>query len=301
MYPDGPIAKEFYPHRNFGAIPTPYCEFDQARVVVLPVLYDSTTDWRSGARDGPPVIIDASQYMELYDMELDREIYKIGIHTLPEPQPVMSGPEGMVERIYRVVKDLKARGKMVVMLGGEHSLTLGAVRAHHEKHKDLSVLQLDAHADLRDEYLGTKFSHASVMRRVLELCPAVQVGIRSLSLDESEFVRDEKLQLFYAHNTRLDDPQTIKRIVKRLKRKVYITIDADVFDPAVVPAVGTPEPGGLGWYDTTALLKEVAAQREVVGFDVVELCPREGPLSSAFFIARLVYKLIGYSFTSPGS
>lgn len=292
MFPEGPIAREYYPHRNFASISAPYSEFEQARVVVLPVLYDSTTDWRSGARDGPPVIIDASQYVELYDLELDMEIYKVGIHTLPEVQPVMSGPEKMLQRVYRVVKDLIKRGKMVVMLGGEHSLTLGAVRAYREKFPELTVLQLDAHADLRDEYLGTRFSHASAMRRVMELCPIVQVGIRSMSYDESLFIKEKGLEIFYAHNTTFNR-QTINKIVSRLKGEVYITIDADVFDPGLVPAVGTPEPGGLGWYETISLLKEVTKRCRVVGFDVVELCPREGPVSSAFFIARLIYKLIG--------
>jgi agmatinase len=263
-------------------------------VVVLPVAYDGTTEWCSGARDGPRAIIDASEYLELYDIELDREIYEVGIHTLPEVQPDMAGPEHMVQRVYQVAKGLLGKDKTVVMLGGEHSLTLGMVRAYREKYQALSVLQLDAHADLRDSYLGTRFGNATVMRRVSELCPIVPVGVRSLSQEEHQFIKGVGITPFYA--TDLVSGQVAGKIVAALSQQVYITIDLDVLDPSVMPAVGTPEPGGIGWYDLLGLLREVARARQVVGFDLVELCPGQGPVACAFLAAKLAYKLIGYSF-----
>jgi agmatinase len=284
----------FYPHRNFAGIPDGFSDLETSRAVILPVPYDSTTDWRAGTRDGPLAIIDASQYMELYDLELDREIYRVGIHTLPELRVVMSGPEPTVERVYQATQGLLERGKLPVMLGGEHSLTIGAVRACAQQWNHLSVLQLDAHADLRNEYLGTKYSHACVMRRVLEVCPAIQVGIRSLSLEERQFIRERKLRPFYAEA--LDGkPQTLEAVAAGLSSQVYITIDLDVLDPSVMSAVGTPEPGGMGWDDLLHLLRVVAQKRQIVGFDLMELCPREGPVSCAFLAAKLAYKLIGYA------
>jgi len=288
----------FYPRRSFAAIPQQYADFETSRVVILPIPYDGTTDWKSGTRDGPMAIIDASQQLELYDPELDREIQLMGIHTLPELQPSKSGPEQTVERVCRAAGDLVGRGKFVVMLGGEHSLTVGAVKAHAQSFHRLSVLQLDAHADLRDEYEDTKYSHACVMRRVLEHCPIVQVGIRSLSLEEHQFLAQSQMTPFFAQGTPLDE-DCLDRIVSSLSEEVYITIDLDVLDPSIMSAVSTPQPGGLGWYEVLHLLRQVAARRRIVGFDVVELCPKEGPASCAFLAAKLTYKLIGFSIFSP--
>jgi len=263
-------------------------------VVILPVPYDSTTEWRSGSRDGPKAIIDASQYLELYDLELGLETYKVGIHTLPEVQPLMSGPEAMVHRVYEIATGLIKEGKLVVMLGGEHTLTLGMVKAYKEKFSDLSVLQLDAHADFRDEYMGTKYNHACVMHRLFELCSIVQVGIRSLSWEEQQFLNQDRVYLFFASGGAIP-PDSLAEIVSSLSENVYITIDLDVFDPAVMPAVSNPEPGGLHWAEVINLLKGIVRERNVVGFDLMELCPREGPLSCAFLAAKLAYKLIGYT------
>jgi len=285
----------FFPPRNFAAISSPYSDWEEARVAVLPVPYDSTTDWRSGTRDGPQTIINASRYLELYDLELEREIYQVGIHTLPEVQPEMAGPERMIQRVYEVARELLGKDKMLLMLGGEHSLTLGTVRAYRERHEALSVLHLDAHADLRDSYLGTKYSHATVMRRVCELCSVVPVGIRSLSLEEREFIDEAGINPVYASNL-LTDEGSIERIVTALSDEVYITIDLDVLDPSIMSAVGTPEPGGIGWYELLGLLREIARTKRIVGFDLMELCPGEGPLSCAFLAAKLAYKLIGYVF-----
>ena len=283
----------FSPPRNFAGISPPYSDWESSRVIVLPVPYDSTTDWRSGARDGPRAIIDASRYLELYDLELKREVYQVGIHTLPEVQPDMTGPENMTQRVYQVARELLAKNKTLLMLGGEHSLTLGMVKAYREKYQALSVLQLDAHADLRDSYLGTRFSHATVMRRVHELCPIVPVGIRSLSQEEHRFIGEAGIKPVYANGSILTG-DSIKQIIASLSDEVYITIDLDVLDPSIMSAVGTPEPGGIGWHELLRLLREVAQSKHIEGFDLVELCPGEGPLSCAFLAAKLAYKLIGY-------
>ena len=287
----------FQPGRHFGGIPRDFADFETARVAIMPVPYDSTTDWHAGSRHAPLAIIEASQYMETYDQELDREIYQVGIHTLPDLKMAKDSPEQMVERVYEATRWLLGQDKMVVLLGGEHSLTLGAVRAYQERFPDLSVLQLDAHADLRDSYEETKYSHACVMRRVMELCPIVPVGIRSLSLEESQFIKASGLKPVSAEEWRRDET-TPEKVVAALSRDVYITLDLDVFDPSVMPAVGTPEPGGLGWYEVLRLLRLVAQKRHIVGFDLVELCPKEGPSACAFLAAKLADKLIGYTTTS---
>ena len=285
--------------RNFAGLSSPYSDWERAQVVVLPVAYDGTAEWRSGARDGPQAIIDASRYLELYDIELNREICDVGIHTLPEIDLGMKNPEHMIQRVYEVAQELLDQDKTVLTLGGEHSLTLGIVRAYREKFKALSVLQLDAHADLRDSYLGTNFGQATVMRRVCELCPVVPVGIRSLSQEERQFIDEAGITPFYAWDL-ISGKVTNRQVVDSLSQQVYITIDLDVLDPSIMSAVGTPEPGGIGWYELLALLREVAQAKQIVGFDLVELCPREGPISCAFLAAKLAYKLIGYIFYLDG-
>jgi agmatinase len=282
----------YYPRRSFAFPPARYADFEKAKVVVLPVPYDSTTDWRAGSREGPNAIIDASHFLEPYDHELHREIYQVGIHTLPELIPSMKGPEDTAERVRQATAELLDKGKFIVMLGGEHSLTIGTVKACSERFDRLSVLQLDAHADLKDEYEGSRFSHACAMRRVIELCPIVQAGVRSMSKDEHDFIEEKGLRPFYAKEAPLSEAEE-KNIVSALTDNVYITIDVDVFDPSIMSAVGTPEPGGMGWYEVLRLLKRVADERHVVGFDLVELAPREGPASCTYLAARLAYKLIG--------
>ncbi len=279
---------------NFAGLPSAYSDYASSRVIVLPVPYDSTTEWHSGTRNGPKSIIEASFYLEWYDIELGKELYSMGIHTLPAVEPVMDGPESMAGRVYSAAKALLDDNKFIMMLGGEHSISFGTIKAYHEKFADLSVLQLDAHADLRDYYLGTRFGHGCIMRRVLEICPITQVGIRSMSLEEYEFIKSKGLSLFLADH---DGSLLSKRsIVDSLSNNVYITIDLDVLDPSIMAAVGTPEPGGMGWSAVLSLLKSVAEKRRIVGFDLVELCPDQGPASCSFTAAKLAYKLIGYSF-----
>jgi agmatinase len=281
--------------QNFAGLMSPYADLPTAKVVILPVPYDSTTEWHSGIREGPQAIINASQYLELYDIELNREVYKVGIHTLPKVQPLLNSPEEMIDRVYRIARELTKQAKFLVMFGGEHSLSLGMVQALKEKNQDLCVLQLDAHADLRDEYLGTRYGHACIMRRILELCPIVQVGIRSLSWEEQQFLTQNNMHPFFAMpSSNLASPEDI---TASLSDNVYVSIDLDVFDPSIVPAVGTPEPGGMQWHEVLNLLRSVTLHKRVIGFDLVELCPKEGPASCAFLAAKLAYKLIGYAIT----
>lgn len=283
-----------FPPGAFAALSSPYCDFDKAGAVILPVPYDGTTEWHAGSRKGPQAIIEASRYLELYDLELGREIHHAGIHTLPEIEPVLSGPADMVERVYQAGRKLVQEGKFVAMLGGEHSLTLGMVRAYREEFADMSVLQLDAHADFRDEYMGTRFGQACVMRRVFEICPVTQVGIRSLSREEKEFIDGKSVNTFSLPFV-LPEDEIIERVLASLGQNVYVTLDVDVFDPGIMPAVGTPEPGGMGWQTVLSVLKAVASRKRVLGFDVMEFCPEQGPPSCAFLLAKLVYKFLGYA------
>jgi agmatinase len=297
-YPREPFAGchegTYLPHEGFALLGPPYTNLQQAKIVILPIPYDGTSEWRSGSRHGPQAIIDASQYLELYDLELDREIYKVGISTLRQVEPLLSSPQHMVDRVYHVVKGLVQKEKFVVLFGGEHTLSVGAVRAFREAFPRLSVLQFDAHADLRDEYLGTKYSQACVMRRIFELCPISQVGVRSLSWEEKQFITENKLSPFYMSGL-TSNTAFVERLVDSLNEDVYITIDVDVFDPSIMPAVGTPEPNGMSWEQILRILESVASQKHVVGFDLVEFCPGEGPTACAYLLAKLAYKFIGYA------
>ena len=280
---------------NFGGLLPEYTAFERSQVVILPIPYEQTTTYGSGTRDGPRALITASRNMELYDEELDAEVYQVGIHTLRELEPQASGPQAMLERIAEVTRELLRHGKFVVGLGGEHTVSAGLVRAFAERYAGLSVLQFDAHTDLRDSYHGTPFNHASVMRRVSELAPVVHVGIRSLSREEADWIKQRGSQLFYATQV-LSTPDIATTITHALTDHVYITVCLDAFDPSIMPAVGTPEPGGLGWYDVLRIARRVAEHRHVVGFDVVELFPIPGNLAPDFLAAKLVYKLLGYRF-----
>lgn len=284
----------FLPQRVFAGLGPPYSDLQKAKAVVLPVPYDSTSEWRSGSRHGPQAIIDASEYLELYDLDLDREIYKAGICTLPRVEPLLGSPQGMIDRVYQIVRDLVQKGKFVVLLGGEHSLSLGAVRAFKEALPTLSVLQLDAHADLRNEYLGTKYGQACVMRRILEVCPICQVGVRSLSWEERQFSTEKQLNTLYMADL-ASNRVSIDRITESLSQDVYITIDVDVLDPSIMPAVGTPEPDGMSWRQILDIVELVTRRKHVVGFDLMEFCPTAESSSCAYLLAKLGYKVIGYA------
>jgi len=266
--------------------------FETSRFVILPVPYEETVTFLRGTCKGPKAIIDASQYLELYDEEFDGEPYRAGIHTLPEMAPEKE-PQIMLEKLADRVAEIVSPKRTLVTLGGEHSITVGIIRGLREHYPKLSVLFLDAHADLRGEFEGLKLSHACVARRVYEMAPVVEVGVRSLSLEEAEFIKREKLSIYYASELAAGRP-TLKEVVGRLSEIVYVSVDLDVFDPSLMPSVGTPEPGGLGWYETLELLRLVAERKRIIGFDVVELCPIEGLTAPNFLAAKLVYKLIGY-------
>ena len=286
---------------NFLALPEEQSRLDRARVVVVPVPYDGTTSYKSGAREGPRAIIDASANLEDYDPELDADVARVGIHTAPWLEPHMAGPRQMIDRVYQAVRPFIEQDKLVALLGGEHSVSVGHVRALVERHPDLSVLYLDAHADLRDEYMGTPWGHASVARRISEICPVVQVGVRCLSQDERDYIRGGKVSTFFWPPPAVDGvnpasgPSRTREIIGLLSQVVYVSIDLDVLDPAVMAAVGTPEPGGMDWYQLTSLLRAVAEERRIVGFDVTELSPSQGPTACAYTAAKLAYKLVAYS------
>jgi agmatinase len=280
-----------------GATPSP-TDFDTARVVILPVPLDRTTSYVAGTRNGPHEILVASSHMELWDDETGTDVHGIGICTLPEMEFPFPTMDEVMREIRRVATELVSRGKFPVVLGGEHSITAPVVAAVAAQHPGLSVLQIDAHADLRDSFMGTPHSHACAMRRTLEHARGTQVAVRSLSTEEAAAVATLPTTIFYDFNMR-QDRRWIDHVVDSLSDDVYITIDCDGFDPAIMPAVGTPEPGGLSWYEGLALLRSVVERRRVVGFDIVELCPMPGNVAPSFLCARLLYKILTYRF-APG-
>jgi agmatinase len=260
----------------------------------VPAPFDQTTSYMPGTRFGPRAILEASRQVEFYDEELDLEPFRIGTATLGEIEIDPLDPAAALARLEAITADLVDSGIIPFTLGGEHSLTIAPVRALHRRYPELSVLQLDAHLDLRDEYQGTKLSHASVMRRVRELgVPTVAVGIRSVSREEADYVHAEKAPVFLAREIR-ENGLPIDSILAALRNPVYITVDLDFFDPAYVPGVGTPEPGGGTWEEGLRLLRAVCERRQVVGCDVVELRPIQGQPASDFFAAKLANKMLGY-------
>ena len=282
---------------EFGGTTPTTTDFANARVVILPVPLDRTTSYVSGTRNGPHEILVASSHIELWDEETQTDVHSIGIYTLPEMEFPFAGMDEVVCEIRRVASELISRDKFPLILGGEHSITPAVVGAVAAKHPGLSVLQIDAHADLRDSFMGTPHNHACAMRRTLDFAPTTQVGIRSLSPEEAAAAPSLRTTMFYDYNMR-DDPRWIDRVVESLTDTVYITIDVDGLDPAIMPATGTPEPGGLSWYETLALLRAVIERRTVVGCDIVELSPMAGHVAPNFLCAKLIYKILSYRFRS---
>jgi len=267
---------------------------------VIPAPYGGTVTYQKGAEKGPAAIIDASANMERFDDELQTETCKIGIYTNPPLEFEASAPpEKAIGKVKDAVGEVFRAGKFPVVLGGEHSLTVGALSAAKENFKELSVLYLDAHYDLRDEYGGSKYNHACTARRIHKMCPVTEVGTRSLSQEEKDFLDTSPpdLRVISVHDI-LEMHDWKKEATRSLTDTVYITIDLDVLDPSIMPSVGTPEPGGLGWYEFMDLLKMVAKEKKIIGFDVVELSPREGFVAPDFLAAKLIYRLLGYVFFS---
>ncbi len=283
---------------NFGGIDDPaYSAFENAKVLIWPVSYEGTVSYGTGTGSGAMAIIDASRNMELYEEETGKEAYRVGIHTLGEFLP-RSTPESMMDSLYAETKRLLGAEKFVCMIGGEHSISAPVIKAHAEKFHDLSVLQIDAHADLRDTYDGTPHSHASIMARVVKdlKVPSVQVGIRSLSADEAQALEEGlPTRVFWARDI-VGRTNWIEDAVDSLSDTVYLTIDIDGLDPSLVPTTGTPEPGGLGWYETLGLIRRVAERKRIVGMDLVEYSYVESYDAPAFLCAKLIYKSLAYIF-----
>ena len=282
---------------NFGGIAEEeFSSFERARILVWPISYEGTVSYGTGTGRGAEAIIDASRNMELYDEETDAEVYRVGIHTLDE-SPELEPPQRMMESLYERARELVATGKFIAMIGGEHSVSAPVIRAHAERYDNLSVLQIDAHADLRDTYDGTPHSHASIMARVVRdlRLPSVQCGIRSISAEEARALEDLPTRIFWAKDIvgRSDWWETA---VSGLTDNVYLTIDIDGLDPSLVAQTGTPEPGGLGWYEVVGLIRTLARSRRVVGMDLTEYSYVEGFDASAFLCAKLIYKSLAFIF-----
>ena len=287
---------------NFLALPPEQSDPERAGVRLIPVPYDSTTSVRSGAREGPAAIIEASYGLEDYDWALGLEVAEVGIYTTAALEPHTGDPAAMTKRVKAAVGQYIAPDKLVGVLGGDHSVCIGAALAHWEVWPNLSALYLDAHADLRDEYLGTAWGHSSGARRLHEHCPVTLAGVRSMCREEQDYLRQHNLPTFgWPPAAGMSRDEWRAEIVAGLNRDVYISIDLDALDPGLMAAVGTPEPGGMGWRDVMALLERVAQSCRIVGFDVNELAPRAGPPACAYTAAKLVYKLIGYTALSPHS
>ena len=279
-----------------GALPIRRSFADSA-VVILPVPVDRTTSYVGGTRNGPHEILQASSHMELWDDEMRTDVHGIGIFTLPEMELPFGEMEPLLDEIERVAYEIIGRDKFLVSLGGEHSITPPLVSAAARKYPGMSVLQIDAHADMRDAYMGTRHNHACAMRRCLQHARLTQVGIRSLSTEEAEILPKLNTTVFYDASMR-QNPAWIDTVVESLAEDVYISIDVDGLDPAIMPATGTPEPGGLSWPEITTLLRTVAARRRIVSADVVELSPIPGMVAPSFLCAKLIYKLLTYRFAS---
>jgi agmatinase len=276
---------------NFCGLPEQFCTFENSAVVLLPVPFDETSTWLKGADKGPEAIIEASRHLELYDRETNTEVYRKGICT--EHALIATGSEPMITEVHAKTDELIRQGKFVVAVGGEHSISIGAISAHSAFYQDMAVLHLDAHADLRDEYEGSRYNHACTVTRIKETVDTVvSVGIRSMDSSEREKL-DERLVL-YADIVH-ENNDWITETLAVLPKHVYVTIDLDVFDPGIMPSTGTPEPGGLDWYQVIRLLKAVSKHRVITGFDVVELCPSDNKAPD-FLAAKLIYKLLSYKF-----
>jgi agmatinase len=282
---------------NFGGIAEEeFSSFEHSRVLVWPISYEGTVSYGTGTGRGAEAIIDASRNMELYDEETDAEVYKLGIHTVAE-SPSLDPPARMMESLYARASELVGTGKFVTMIGGEHSISAPVIRAHAERYDNLSVLQIDAHADLRDTYDGTPHSHASIMARVTRdlRLPSVQCGIRSISAEEARAIDELPTRIFWAKDI-VGRSDWWEAAVEGLTENVYLTIDIDGLDPSLVAQTGTPEPGGLGWYETIGLIRTLAGKRRVVGMDLTEYSYVEGFEASAFLCAKLIYKSLAFIF-----
>lgn len=278
--------------RSFGGIEKKYAAFNTAKVLLQPIPYDGTSTWGKGADQGLQKFLEAAENMELYDIETDSEVYKNGIHILPVLDE-SSSPEAVFEATYHRTKELISTGKFLTFLGGEHSISIGIIKAFYETFPDISILQIDAHADLREEYLGSSYNHACALHDASKNTNLIQVGIRSMDQCEKVFMDQKKV--FFAEEIYQQD-EWMEQAVDLLGKQVYITFDLDGLDPSIMPATGTPEPGGLDWNTTIKFLKKVFSSKKVLGFDLVEHAPIKGFHPPDFLVAKLYYKMLSYKF-----
>ena len=279
-------------NRTYAGIPGEFSKIETSKVILIPVPYDGTSTWQKGADKGPEAFLEASENMELYDIETDSEVYKNGIYLADEIKE-FSSPEKMVSTVHDITKSYIRKNKFVTLIGGEHSISIGSIRAFNECFQSLTVLQIDAHADLRKEYNGSSCNHACAMYEASQNTNLIQIGIRSMDIIETTVMDKDKV--FFAHDLATDD-YWMENAIDLMTENVFITIDLDAFDPSLMPSTGTPEPGGLLWYETLDFLNKVFKEKNIVGFDIVELCPNKYDRSSDFLAAKLYYKMLSYKF-----
>lgn len=282
--------------KTYAGIPEQYAKLDRSEIVLIPVPYDGTSSWQKGADKGFEAFLEASENMELYDIETNSEVYKKGVF-IAEIIDKNTTPEAMVEQVHKTVKKYIQKNKFVTVFGGEHSISIGTIRAFKDSFKNLTVLHLDAHADLRDTYEGTTCNHACAVYEASKTTNLIQVGIRSMDSSERDAMNTDKV--FFAEQMIYDDSWP-DRAIELMTDQVFITFDVDVFDHSIMPSTGTPEPGGLLWNETIEFLKKVFKEKEVVGFDIVELCPNPTNKAPDFMIAKLYYKMLSYKFSKDG-
>jgi agmatinase len=278
--------------KTYAGIPEEYAKLERAEIVLIPVPYDGTSTWQKGADKGPEAFLEASENMELYDIETDSEVYKNGIY-LADPVTINSSPEAMVDAVHQETKRYIKKNKFVTIFGGEHSVSIGSIKAFNEVIENLTVLHIDAHADLRKSYEGSSCNHACAVYEASQSTNLIQVGIRSMDVGEKSVMNFDKT--YFAHDMAMDDTW-MDSAIEQMTQNVFITFDLDAFDPSIMPSTGTPEPGGMFWYETLDFLKQVFREKNVVGFDIVELCPNSNDKSSDFLAAKLYYKMLSYKF-----
>lgn len=279
-------------NKTFAGIPEEYAKLEKSKIVLIPVPYDGTSTWKKGADKGPDAFLEASENMEVYDIETDTEVYTEGIY-LADPIITSGSPEAMVDDVHQTVKKYINKNKFVTIFGGEHSISIGTIRAFNDCFNNLTVLHIDAHADLRPEYEGTKCNHACAVYEASQTTNLIQVGIRSMDAIEKTSMDLDKT--FFAHEMAVNE-YWMENAIDLMTDNVFITFDLDALDPSIMPSTGTPEPGGLFWYETLDFLKQVFKEKNVVGFDIVELCPNKNAKASDFLAAKLYYKMLSYKF-----
>jgi len=278
--------------RTFAGIDSKYSSEVDSKILLQSIPYDGTSTWGKGADKGFEAFLEAAENMELFDIETGTEVYKQGIH-MPPAWSGFNTPEAMYNHVYEHTQSLLKSDHFLSFFGGEHSISIGIIKAFYEHYNNLSVLQIDAHADLRPEYLGSPYNHACALHDASQNCHLVQVGIRSMDQSEEKFMNKE--QVYFAHQMHQRNIW-MEQSINQLNNDVYITLDLDALDPSIMPATGTPEPGGLSWHQITSYLSKVFQHKNVVGFDLVELAPIEGLKAPQFLAAKLYYKMLSYKF-----